>query len=157
MPSRSATPGRNPSISTSTPAIRSSATPAAPGRRRSSPTERRPRPERAARAQDGGQRVGAGLQPVDPDHLGTEVGEQHPEEGHRPDGRQLQDPDPVERAGGVRHQNVSPFAALATSSSGGLNRSPYRSASCSARARKPGRPALPAALPVLAAVWPVPR
>lgn len=36
--------------------------------------------------------------------------------------------------------NVSPFSAFSTSSAGGVNRSPYRSASTRARATNPGRP-----------------
>ncbi len=41
---------------------------------------------------------------------------------------------------GAAPVNVSPFSAFSTSSAGGVNRSPYRSASSRARATKPGRP-----------------
>ena len=41
--------------------------------------------------------VATSVAPVDAQHLGAEIGEQHPRELHRPDVRQLDDPDPGER------------------------------------------------------------
>ena len=96
-PSRSATPGRHPSTRPSASATRSrtSATPS--GCLRSTATERR---LRFSRSQCGpvGRRRRASRGPVDAEHVGPGVGQEHAGVGAGPDPGQLDDPDALERA-----------------------------------------------------------
>ena len=91
-------------------------------------------PERAGR--QAAEHAALAGQLVDAHHLGAEVGQQHPEERHRPERGQFDDANSRERPGHLG-QKVSPFSAFLRSSGFGVKRSPYFSANWSARSTKP--------------------
>ena len=156
MPRRSATPGRKPSMSASAVSASRSRTSAPPGLRRSRPSERRPRPiadSTIASAEPGRQG-----EPVDADHLRAEIGQQHPEERHRSDRGQFDDPHALQRP--RPSSELLAVLGLLAQQRVRANRSPYFSVNSSARATNaaipPGKPLMYCSTPPVHAGKPMP-
>ena len=126
-PSRSITPGRNPSIRASARSTRSSSTPTPSGCLRSTARLRRPRSVTSTCGVSGC-RAAHRLRPLDADDLGAHVGEQHRGERSGPDAGDLDDAVAGERAGArLDMRAVTPTIADTISGhSGGAGRGPCR-------------------------------
>ena len=140
-PSRSATPGRKPSTSTSASAARAQHQRDAVGMLEVEPAERRPRDRhverRQARRAPGSSRPGRLVGPVDAEHVGAQVGEHHRAERRRADARRARRP-------GRRRAARSACAQITRSRDHDCRaRSAWPSGSrpCRPASARPGRPA----------------